>query len=557
MILRELFARLGLDVDAQSFAKGAIAVEVVKAGLTKLVDTAVELAEQFVENVKGTAEFAEEVEGLGQSTGLGTQSLQKLGKAAAAEGIALDEFARSMILLSRTMVAAKNGGEEQSKAFHKAGVRITDAAGKLRPTEDIFIDLADGFSKMEDGAEKTALSMQLFGKSGAGMIQVLNNGRASLEGYMQAQVMTEEQIAAGKEMVMVQRQLAAQTKGLWRSAVAPLLPAITGLLKQYLAWRKANAEVMKQRIQQVLGAVIAVVKGLGVALRVVVGILNFFASNWKLVAALVAGAIGAWVLLNTGLIVSFLAAKAAAIASAAATAAAWVVAAAPFIALAALLAGILLVFEDIKVYQEGGRSLYGRFKSEIDEWLKPKANDPWWLAALKELVGYMQKALGLADELGLGKSKDPGAGVTHTPAGGYAVRNVITGKKLAVPDPILRPPGYYDNPANNYAQDPDKLKDPNSFESRYVRARNAGAGNFMASMAGYGYGKYKDVAARVPEAPTGPVGQGTVLAPSQTNEIHVYAAPGQSPEQIGDEIDRRIRQSWETNLEAAAAGGGG
>ena len=132
MILRELFARLGLDVDAQSFAKGALAVEVVKAGLGKLVDKAVELAEQFVENVKGTADFAEEIEGLGQATGLGTQSLQKLGKAAAAEGIALDEFARSMILLSRTMVAAKNGGEEQSKAFHKAGVRITDAAGKLR-----------------------------------------------------------------------------------------------------------------------------------------------------------------------------------------------------------------------------------------------------------------------------------------------------------------------------------------------------------------------------------------------------------------------------------------
>lgn len=412
MILRELFAKLGLDVDGQSFAKGQLAVEGVKFALGKLVDAAEEVVSQFVENVKATAEYAEQIEGLGQATGLGTESLQKLGKAAAAEGIGIDEFSRSMILLDRTLVAAKDGNEEASKAFKKTGVAIKDVHGKLRPTEDIFIDMADGFQRMEDGAEKTALSMQLFGKSGAGMIQVLNNGRASLEEYMQAQVMTPEQIAAGKEMVLVQRQLTAQTKSLWRSAVAPLLPAITDLLKQYLAWKKANNDVMKSRIQSVLGLAVVAVKALGRA----------FAVATNIVAGLIGGlkVLGGWLLsfardhkYVTGILIAGVLAYVTVMQWAAVRSAlAWAASLAPIVAIAAAIGSVLLLVNSWKRWQDHKDSIFGDWMNALEAWTRPNATDPWWLRAIRELVRKMQQAIDLADRLGLSGDK----GGTATPA---------------------------------------------------------------------------------------------------------------------------------------------
>ena len=279
MILRELFARLGLDVDAQSFAKGALAVEVVKSGLTKLVDAAVEVAQQFVENVKGTAEYAENIEGLAQSAGVTTDALQRVGKAAALEGMGIDEVSFSLVMLTRSMSAAAKGEGEQAAAFKKLGVSIKDAHGHLRSGDQVFADLIEKFSAMPDGVEKTHLSMELLGKSGAKMIPVFNNGAEALEAMRTATVMSPEQIKAGKEMVMVQRQLGAQTKALWRGAVAPLLPAIIELLKQYRDWKKANNEVMKQNIQRVLGAGITAVKALGKAFSFVLGVIKFFKDN--------------------------------------------------------------------------------------------------------------------------------------------------------------------------------------------------------------------------------------------------------------------------------------
>ena len=403
--IRELLVKIGLDVDAQSFAKGQIAVDLVRAGLSKIVDTGAEVARSFVDQIQATAEYAEELEGLGQSTGLGTQSLQKLGKAAEAEGIQLDEFAKSMTLLDRTLVAAKEGNEDATKAFRATGVAIKDASGKLRPTEDVFIDMADGFSRMEDGAEKTALSMQLFGRSGAGMIQVLNNGRESLEEFMRAQVLTDDQIQAGKEMVMVQRQLAEQTKALWRGAVAPLLPAVTDLLKQFLAWKKANNELLKQRIQGFLKLGIDLIRALGKAFDFATTHMRIWTAEWKAAAKIIAPILAGWILYNSQLIASFVAVQAKAAWAARSVVLDWVVAAAPFVVLGALIAAIAAGIDEIVTYRRGlaegfeTDTIFDKYQKQIDEWLKPNNKDPFWLKWAKDLVFYLEQAVGLTSKL--------------------------------------------------------------------------------------------------------------------------------------------------------------
>ena len=111
----------------------------------------------------------------------------------------MDTLHHSLIILSRTMSAAKDGGEEQSKAFKKLGVSVKDTKGNLRSAGDVMTDIQAKLSTLPDGAEKTALAMKLLGKSGADMIPFLDMDAEEMKAFNEASVMTPEQLAASKE----------------------------------------------------------------------------------------------------------------------------------------------------------------------------------------------------------------------------------------------------------------------------------------------------------------------------------------------------------------------
>ncbi|MBK7823597.1 MAG: phage tail tape measure protein [Tessaracoccus sp.] len=88
-------------------------------------------------------------------------------------GLDADAAGKSMGLFSKSIV---NNGE----AFAGMGIAVRDAGGQLRPTNDILKDTAEKFQQMPAGAEKTALALELFGKSGTSMLPFLNRGAEGL-----------------------------------------------------------------------------------------------------------------------------------------------------------------------------------------------------------------------------------------------------------------------------------------------------------------------------------------------------------------------------------------
>jgi len=60
--------------------------------------------------------------------------------------------------------------------FDKLGVSLTDASGKQKGFSELLLDVSDKFKEMPNGVEKTALAMELFGRSGKDMLPVLNLG---------------------------------------------------------------------------------------------------------------------------------------------------------------------------------------------------------------------------------------------------------------------------------------------------------------------------------------------------------------------------------------------
>lgn len=116
-----------------------------------------------------------------QKIGVTTEALSALNYAAKLADVSAEELQSGMAKLIKTQADAATGSERLRKAFEALGVEYKDGVtGALRAGDEVFNDIAQRFSEMEDGSTKTAFALELFGRSGAKLIPLLNAGRDGL-----------------------------------------------------------------------------------------------------------------------------------------------------------------------------------------------------------------------------------------------------------------------------------------------------------------------------------------------------------------------------------------
>lgn len=117
-------------------------------------------------------------------------------------------------------------------ALDRLGVSTKDSTGKNRDFYNILLDVADKFKDMPDGAQKTSLAMDLFGRSGTSMIKVLNQGSEGLEKLAEdaekyGLTLTEGNIGAVSEYIKSQKDLAMTNDSLRIQIATLTIPAMT------------------------------------------------------------------------------------------------------------------------------------------------------------------------------------------------------------------------------------------------------------------------------------------------------------------------------------------
>ena len=131
---------------------------------------------------KGAIDAADNMNDLRQKTGVSVETLSKFEQAANASGTNIDGVGKAMLKLNKGLGQLATEGKGPVKdALAQLGISAKDASGKMLGADEIMLRVADKFKSMPDGAEKTAIAMQLFGKAGADMIPMLNGGRDSIE----------------------------------------------------------------------------------------------------------------------------------------------------------------------------------------------------------------------------------------------------------------------------------------------------------------------------------------------------------------------------------------
>ena len=128
-----------------------------------------------------TAESAAKFDELSQSTGVSVEALSGFSYVANQMGVEEQVMVTGLERMSKSAFAAATAAAGTTNAYTRLGVSVRDSAGNIRPAEAIFTDLAARFEAMPDGVSKTALAIQLFGKGGAALIPILDEGRDGIQ----------------------------------------------------------------------------------------------------------------------------------------------------------------------------------------------------------------------------------------------------------------------------------------------------------------------------------------------------------------------------------------
>ena len=134
--------------------------------------------------VKKSIDAGDELFNLQAKTGIAAKQLIGIGNAAKLADVDMGTLSKRLGKLNVNLVKAAEGNDGLAQKFKALGVNVKDANGQVVPADKALKQIADRFADMPDGAQKAAAAVALFGKSGADLIPLLNEGAASMDKFI-------------------------------------------------------------------------------------------------------------------------------------------------------------------------------------------------------------------------------------------------------------------------------------------------------------------------------------------------------------------------------------
>lgn len=114
-----------------------------------------------------------------RSLGLTTSALQAMSLVAQEAGVSSQKLTASLGLMQRQIIELERGSATATRAFDSLGLSINDLQG-LSPDEQ-FRKIAEALNQVEDPALRTATAMEVFGRSGRDVINMLGDYGAKVD----------------------------------------------------------------------------------------------------------------------------------------------------------------------------------------------------------------------------------------------------------------------------------------------------------------------------------------------------------------------------------------
>lgn len=250
--------RIALGMNAGEFDRGLKQASVDLAKFADLASSTAKVAAAAIAGAFAAAGIAvgkafgdmDQINKMSQSAGIAVTALSGLAFAAKLSDVSIEDLGKSVGKLSKNMEEIASGDKAgvAARSMAALGVSVTDASGRMKNAEQVMLEISDKFAGMQDGAGKTALAMNIFGKSGAAMIPLLNGGAEAIR----QQKIEAEQLGLtfdGKASAAAERFNDGLTKlgqvfnGVSRTIVSEFGPSMAAAIEKMVDWVRESGAV--------------------------------------------------------------------------------------------------------------------------------------------------------------------------------------------------------------------------------------------------------------------------------------------------------------------------
>lgn len=185
----------------------------------------------FASLIKGSIDAADHLNDLSKKNGIAVDTLGGIGFAAKQAGGDLDSASAAVGKLNKAIAAARSVDKSAAQGFAVLGLDnlIRDGAS----AEEVLASVADKFAEFEDGPEKAAIALRIFGKAGAEMIPLLDEGgaslRANIEYFKRYSGVTQDVATKADQFNDTQEKLRLLSGAFGNTLAAELLPQMQSL----------------------------------------------------------------------------------------------------------------------------------------------------------------------------------------------------------------------------------------------------------------------------------------------------------------------------------------
>lgn len=354
--IKEFLVGLGFKVDEAGLAKFSEGIASASLRVTALAAAATAAAAGIVASVQHIASEYDQLDKLATQFRTTADAVDEFIDTAKILGLSDEKSIESLKNLDRAIVDTSMGMGRAKLVFKDLGIKVTDAAGKLKPTTEVMGELAEKFKDMERG--KQLRIMERLGLDPA-LLKVFNGDLAAISAELQeidkaADFDFETTIVESKAFMQIWRSMQQEIEK-WKmlfskafeSVAVKLMPKfrtqIKSITDSMIAFRKRVMENMPKAIEAIMPIINIIMRiaeaFIKIAARIAAGAmtiigwllkLNQATNGW---AGYILAAAAAWRYLN----LSFLAT--------------------PLGMLLSLVAVVALLIDDFLTFKEGGDSL--------------------------------------------------------------------------------------------------------------------------------------------------------------------------------------------------------
>lgn len=215
--------------------KATDALNLVDASTVALVGTSVKLVKGLMDCSVAAAKNADSLITLSSQTGLSVERLQELQYASELVDVSIDQIADALKSMIGTMKDASSGTGDAAEAYKRLGVRVTDAQGNLRDSNEVFEEIIRRLSEVKNPTERAALAMKIFGEEAGRLNPLIEDGgkklkQLSKEAHDMGYVMSDETVSSLGELDDAMQRFDNTSEAVKNQMALALLPVLTSVL---------------------------------------------------------------------------------------------------------------------------------------------------------------------------------------------------------------------------------------------------------------------------------------------------------------------------------------